>query len=36
MGADPHIEDSNGIDCCDKLKKNKRYDKLHHLLTTDC
>ena len=25
-GALLHIEDKNGIDCCDKAKKNKRYD----------
>ena len=36
MGADPHIEDINGIDCCDKLKNNKRYDKYHKLLQIDC
>ena len=25
LGANPHIEDRNGKDCCDKVKDKKEY-----------
>ena len=27
-GANPHIEDEDGLDCCDKGRLNKRYNKI--------
>ena len=27
-GGNPHIEDVNGLDVCDKAKKNPRYKKI--------
>ena len=27
-GADPHIEDAEGLDCCDKGRMNRRYAKI--------
>jgi hypothetical protein len=27
-GANPHIEDKEGLDCCDKGRMIRRYDKI--------
>lgn len=35
-GADPHIEDFSGKDCCDKAKDNERYKKLATLSQMEC
>ena len=34
--ANPHIEDADGKDCCDKAKLNPRYVKMKTLTCEDC
>lgn len=35
-GANPHIEDFKGEDCCDKSEVIKRYEKLKKLTAREC
>jgi hypothetical protein len=35
-GADPHIEDMDGLDCCDKGRLNKRYNKVDLFHNNKC
>jgi ankyrin repeat protein len=35
-GANPHIEDKSGIDCCDKARDIHRYNKIKALNNHDC
>ena len=35
-GADPHYEDENGIDCCDKVSQKNRYLEFRVFRQQDC
>jgi hypothetical protein len=35
-GANPHIEDASGEDCCDKGRLVRRYDKISIFFNDDC
>jgi len=35
-GADPHIEDEEGLDCCDKGRLYKRYNKINIFHDNKC
>lgn len=35
-GANPHIEDKEGLDCCDKGRMIRRYDKIKVFQRDEC
>lgn len=35
-GADAHVEDFDGLDCCDKAQDIDRYDKIRVLRSMEC
>lgn len=35
-GGNPHMEDFNGQDCCDKAQDIERYSKLRALTSREC
>lgn len=35
-GANPHIEDKNGLDCCDKGRLIRRYEKIRIFQRHEC
>lgn len=35
-GANPHMEDYSGLDCCDKAANIERYEKLRALTNREC
>lgn len=35
-GANPHVEDKDGKDCCEKAQGNERYEKIKIFKNPEC
>ena len=36
QGANVHAEDNDGVDCCEKICGNEKYESLHHAFDGNC